>query len=669
MARVIGTVTALLALLAPAVAGTKVALLDFRDVTPKGSQAWLGVAAPQLLGSKLKQVAGIDVVDMNQGGRMPGTPPAEANEIAKPAAAAGAKIGIGGRVYYTKKEIRFAAVIVDAQPEFLSKYYLVIGECKAVGPPAKTVSLLSDLAVSILEKLKAKPTPAELARVRRDPTTNPAALEQAAAGTRLQRSGEYTKALASYDQALKADPRFAEMHTAAAYMLLHLGKPEEAAQRMATAVELVPDDPGARVAYALGLVAAGRPQDAIQQTGEAERLWPNNPDMALWDAYILSVRGDHEGALKKCQSVAATPGLDPGMLFLPLGTRISSSPGVGVLAGRLPVELLMATLGSEGRAATGPEQIIIPALLADQICFLITPEDGRLPDLKWIHDRARLVIDGKEVRPNLMGRLFAALGKEEGDGREDSAMLCFDASVNGTALITDDTQTLTLVIDEFVGARREFTWVRPAAAQRCLLELMAPLLAQAKRPTPQVSQLDEAIFWAVLSSLKVDAHGDAPLAALWLPPYFGSLLGTIAAAVPQDAPEATLLANVSKKLGENVVLLLLSPTLGQFRALPLEDAAASAVISVDGGAAISPQRVDIPYADQLAAGLSDDGKHTVKLIAFPALNEDGSALLGEGCRKLTLTVKGFAGASERVFTWDLPVPIPEALRTMIGGGG
>jgi tetratricopeptide (TPR) repeat protein len=663
MRYVIVTVIALAVIAGAAGAGTKVAVLDFKNFTPQDGEAWLSVAAPKLLGAKLSQVAGIEIVDLDTPGKMPDTPPADANEIAKPAVAAGAKIGIGGRVFYSEKEVRLAAVIVDAQPEFLSKHYPVIGEVKAVGPPDKMMSLVSDLAVLILEKIGAKPTDAELARIRRDPTTNRQALQLAASGIEHQRAGEYEKALASYDSALAADPGFAQMQGAAAGALMYLGRADEAAKRMEAAVGIVPDDPTMRMACALSLLMAGRAKDAIPHVEEAARLAPNNPEIPLWTAHLLSVMGDPAAALEKCRAVLQGPGLDPESFLIPFAARFSFSPGPGVFAARIPHQVLaaMVAMGAGG----GPEIVIVRSVLADQMCFVVGRQDGSLPDIQWLHKHAQLIVDGSVYRPNLMGRLLAALNADDGGG-EDFGLVCFDAAPGGVPVITDDTKAITLAFDELAGARREFTWVGPAESERCMLQQLAPLIAGMQEAAPEVTDSGEDLMRALLASLRVDAHGDAPLGAFWLPPSVGTILEREMANARNDEAWTKIMADISEKVRANLFFILISPTLGEFQALPLDQAAASAKIAVDAGAPIAPRAVDLPFANDLTSGLSDDGKHTVKLVAFPALDESGSPIFGDGSKRLVLTVRGFAGAPERVFTWELPEKPPASIRDSPG---
>jgi hypothetical protein len=530
---------------------------------------------------------------------------------------------------------------------------------------------LTDLALSVIDALGAKPTEPELARIRRDPTTNTTALERAAAGLKAQRAGNRDQARAMFEKALAADPKFAEMHAAAAGIFLEIGKPEQATERMQAYTAARPDDPGARTVYALTLLAANRVPDAIAQAEEARRLWPNKPDTAFLLAHLISVTGDHERALKICNEALSAPGFDaanfdPEIMLIPFASRMSLSPSPMVFASRLPKEALAALMRAGGELPAGLEAVVVGAMFADQITMLIGLEGAPLPDARWAHDHAKLVIDGRtELRPNLMGLVFAGFDQESKAGQPaDMLPICFDAMANGAPTVPQDAKTLTLVIDDLAGARREFTWQRPAVAEECFLQLLTPLLAKSQ-PAPTPSNQGDAFGAALLSALRIDAHGEAPLAALWLPPYFADILKTMLGAAPQAVPPGTL-EQITEECQRNLFFLLLSPTLGEFKALPLDEAAAGAKLAIDGGADLAPRKVDVPLIQQMLDGMSSGGRNTVKLVAFPTPGTDSARALSQSAKRIKLTVTGFAGAPARAFTWDLPPKIPDELRALLG---
>lgn len=110
---------------------------------------------------------------------------------------------------------------------------------------------------------------------------------------RAQRTEAWPRAEASVRRALALDDTLATAHAVFSRILLlrDWNWPAAAAESL-RAIELGPDDPDARSAYALYLRSAGRPAEAIVEREHAQRADPLNPQwlIALGDEYIFARR-------------------------------------------------------------------------------------------------------------------------------------------------------------------------------------------------------------------------------------------------------------------------------------------------------------------------------------------------------------------------------------------
>jgi tetratricopeptide (TPR) repeat protein len=110
---------------------------------------------------------------------------------------------------------------------------------------------------------------------------------------RAQRAEAWPKAEAAVRRALALDDSLARAHEVLSrILLLRDWNWSGAAAESLRAIELDPDDPDARSAYALYLRSAGRPSEAIVERERARRADPLNPQRLIFlgDEYIFARR-------------------------------------------------------------------------------------------------------------------------------------------------------------------------------------------------------------------------------------------------------------------------------------------------------------------------------------------------------------------------------------------
>jgi hypothetical protein len=147
--------------------------------------------------------------------------------------------------------------------------------------------------------------------------------------------------------------------------------------------------------------------------------------------------------------------------------------------------------------------------------------------------------------------------------------------------------------------------------------------------------------------LRLASGGDKTVAAIWMP---GGVLGDIIAA--EGEGEGTQLSQLLKPLLADVHLALISYTNGQditdYKSLrvgaTLRDASGHVYPASGVGALLTMFSLD-----DRKKGKNDD--HFV-ILAFEAKDESGKPILSENSGALTLTLRGFAGAPVRNFTWE-----------------
>jgi serine/threonine-protein kinase len=219
-------------------------------------------------------------------------------------------------------------------------------------------------------------------------TKNPAALEQYLIGqAQLRRRGPGVRlAVASFEEAIKLDPKFARAHAALATALVFVpffyGVPFDSVKAQVTtaaqralaldstladphtalailyastdqwskslaesdsAISLEPDNFEARLTYGRDLIYAGRVADALQQLAHAKSLEPVSPLLTAWISYGLYLSGRTDSAWKGIEQAMS---LDSTLLpVINTGSLVSMATGHNdvarrLISGALPVTVM-----------------------------------------------------------------------------------------------------------------------------------------------------------------------------------------------------------------------------------------------------------------------------------------------------------------------------------------
>jgi len=117
--------------------------------------------------------------------------------------------------------------------------------------------------------------------------TSPAE-EKVQAGLRAQRTGNLPKAVESFADAVRLDPKLPPARVYLGAALLARGKTAAAIEQLERASELSPEDPGIRLQLAAAYERAGNLLAAVAQLKKGAELAPNDPEFAyqLGRAYL-----------------------------------------------------------------------------------------------------------------------------------------------------------------------------------------------------------------------------------------------------------------------------------------------------------------------------------------------------------------------------------------------
>jgi TolB-like protein/tetratricopeptide (TPR) repeat protein len=121
----------------------------------------------------------------------------------------------------------------------------------------------------------------------------------------LLRSGHLPEARDYGEELLTLDPRWPAAHQLLAQIAMTQGDTWSWFRSMLKAVELDPDDLASLTALANGYVSIGDLDTATDYAMEAFERAPNSPNVVALHAYLLDMRGDHEGALQAVNDLLA----------------------------------------------------------------------------------------------------------------------------------------------------------------------------------------------------------------------------------------------------------------------------------------------------------------------------------------------------------------------------
>ena len=109
--------------------------------------------------------------------------------------------------------------------------------------------------------------------------------------------GEYDKAETSLRKAIEIDPKSAPVHFNLGLLLAERGRTEEAEKELRAALNL--DPKLAPAAYNLGLlIIKERPDEGLSYCRKAHELSPNDPKYSYTLAFYQAQKGDRKGAVK-----------------------------------------------------------------------------------------------------------------------------------------------------------------------------------------------------------------------------------------------------------------------------------------------------------------------------------------------------------------------------------
>jgi len=180
--------------------------------------------------------------------------------------------------------------------------------------------LQSRVAEGLAGALRISLAPPERVRIEARPTASPSAWEEYTAALtlldRLDRPGYVARAITQLEAAIKADPRFARAHAVlgrACFLRYRETGDATWADRARDAVEealrLDPKDADVRSGLAFIYSGRGKPDQALEEVRQALALRPNNDDYLRQLAYLLTDAGQPAAALDAARrALALRPG-------------------------------------------------------------------------------------------------------------------------------------------------------------------------------------------------------------------------------------------------------------------------------------------------------------------------------------------------------------------------
>src|SRR5260370_15043177 len=127
-------------------------------------------------------------------------------------------------------------------------------------------------------------------------------------GELLRRQEQWPMAASVYQQVLKQDPDFPEVHTKLTYLMYHLGDPDEALRQAKTALTLTPQNAEAHYHCGVALDALRKFDAAAVEYREALRLKPDYERVHYSLAISLSDQDNKDAAIAEYRKALA---LDP----------------------------------------------------------------------------------------------------------------------------------------------------------------------------------------------------------------------------------------------------------------------------------------------------------------------------------------------------------------------
>jgi tetratricopeptide (TPR) repeat protein len=176
--------------------------------------------------------------------------------------------------------------------------YRQSAEMNFVEKPATPV----EPARSALDRASAAPAP---------PVAEAAFVGSGTAGSLAYEEGEYERAVALYQDAVKKNPDDAEAWSNLGQVLVRLGRTADAIPNFERAISILPG----RWAYHFNLARAygllNRWDEAVASYREAERLYPNDYAVSFNLGLALRKTGDHAGAIEEFKKAIALDPQDP----------------------------------------------------------------------------------------------------------------------------------------------------------------------------------------------------------------------------------------------------------------------------------------------------------------------------------------------------------------------
>ncbi len=354
-------------------------------------------------------------------------------------AAIGAKLGVAyildGSVRRDGPMVRVSAQLVEAKSGFERWSQTYDREMKDI------FAVQSGIAEAVARALQVKLLGGDIAALSRSGTTNPAAYDAFLRGRRLfdATAGEssYRGALAQFDAAIAADPRFAAAHAARARALVAIGNQFAAAgQVRATydaalksarrAVELAPDLAQAQSTLAVALASATL-DFSVVKAAYARALATGGGDADVLTGYgqFACLAGDFGPGLAALRRAAT---LDP------LNPRVYKTLGLGLIAARqYPAAIdamrraLALSPGINGAHAAIGEALMLQGRLEEAKAeYALEPEGyerftGQAIVLRKLGDAAgaqaavnALIADGADASAYQLAQVRAQWGDRDG---------------------------------------------------------------------------------------------------------------------------------------------------------------------------------------------------------------------------------------------------------------
>ncbi|MCX8053651.1 MAG: tetratricopeptide repeat protein [Armatimonadetes bacterium] len=262
----------------PSTAGSPatIAVLAFKNLCGDSNLDWLGVGFAESLSTKLSNVSGIQLVERTQLEKalkelkLADTAIVEASTAGKIGKIIGARFVIVGSFQKVGDSIKADARRVDVETSVASS------GVEATGKFDQVFEVQSELAIKLAATFGKTVTAEEKAVIAKPETTSVTAYELNAKGLKAAAAGNLDEAASFYNQAIEADPKYAEAYYNRGLLRFARQDFVGAESDLNKAIELDPKDPMAYISRGICWIASMNYPKGMADLNKAIEVAPND---------------------------------------------------------------------------------------------------------------------------------------------------------------------------------------------------------------------------------------------------------------------------------------------------------------------------------------------------------------------------------------------------------